>query len=97
MNSDRSSFQSILAVMREIAEGHNQKEIKSKLFLSRYSNNYIINRLFSNDLIEYSERMLVVSGKGRNVLNFEKEHPEIEHDSNPEMAEAFYPSDIHEN
>ena len=76
MNTHRSNYQQTLKVLREIAEGLDQNEIKSKLFLSRYSFNYTINRLLANDLVEYSEGELVLSRKGFNVLKFELGYPE---------------------
>ncbi len=76
MNTHRSNYQQTLKVLREIADGLDQNEIKSKLFLSRYSYNYTVNRLLANDLVAYSEGELVLSRKGLNVLKFELEYPE---------------------
>ena len=76
MNTHRSNYQQTLQVLKEIADGLDQNEIKAKLFLSRYSYNYTVNRLHANDLVEYSEGELVVSRKGHNVLKFELEYPE---------------------
>ena len=76
MNTHRSSYQQTLQVLKEIANGLDPSEIKSKLFLSRYSYNYTINRLHANDLVEYREGTLVLSKKGINILKFEQEYPE---------------------
>ena len=76
MNTHRSSYAQTLNVLREIAAGLEENEIKSKLFLSRYSYNYTVSRLISNGLVEHEGDRLVVSRKGENVLRFEKEHPE---------------------
>lgn len=75
MNTHCSNYQQTLKVLREIAEGLDQNEIKSKLFLSRYSYNYTVNRLLANDLVECIESELVISRKGFNVLKFEPEYP----------------------
>jgi Mn-dependent DtxR family transcriptional regulator len=76
-----------LNVLREIALGLEENEIKSKLFLSRYSYNYTVSRLLSNGLVEYEGETLVVSRKGENVLRFEKEHPKRAIDSfSPEVT-----------
>lgn len=75
MNSHRSNYARTINVLREIASGLHENEIKSKLFLSRYSYNYTISRLLTNGLIDYENEKLVVSRKGYNVLNFEREHP----------------------
>lgn len=76
MNSHRSSYAQTVKVLKEIAAGLHPTEIKSKLYLSRYSYNYTINRLVSNDLVEYKNSELVLSRKGYNVLRFEQEYPE---------------------
>ena len=76
MNTHRSNYQLTLEVLREIAEGLDENEIKSKLFLSRYSYNYTFNRLLANDLVECSEDELALTRKGLNVLKFELEYPE---------------------
>ena len=89
MNTHRSNYQQTLKVLKEIAQGLDSNEIKSKLFLSRYSFNYTINRLLSNDLVEYSEGELVVSRKGYNILKFEQEYPETTVDD-PRIASAIY-------
>ena len=75
--------------MKEIAQGFDSNEIKAKLFLSLYSFNYTVNRLLSNDLVEYSEGELVVSRKGYIILKFEPEYPETTVDD-PRIASAIY-------
>ncbi len=75
LNSHRSSYAQTIKVLKEIAAGLNPNEIKSKLYLSRYSYNYTINRLVANDLVEYNNRELAISRKGFNVLKFEQEYP----------------------
>lgn len=89
MNTHRSNYKQTLKVLKEIAQGLDSNEIKSKLFLSRYSFNYTVNRLLSNDLVEYSEGVLVVSRKGYNILKFEQEYPETTVDD-PRIASAIY-------
>ena len=89
MNTHRSNYQQTLKVLKRIAQGLDSNEIKSKLFLSRYSYNYTVNRLLANDLVEYSEGELVVSRKGCNILKFEKEYPETTVDD-PRIASAIY-------
>jgi hypothetical protein len=89
LNTHRSNYKQTLKVLKEIAQGLDSNEIKSKLFLSRYSFNYTVNRLLSNDLVEYSEGVLVVSRKGYNILKFEQEYPETTVDD-PRIASAIY-------
>lgn len=76
MNTHRSSYEQTIKVLKEIAKGLQPNEIKSKLYLSRYSYNYTINRLVQNGLVEYKDRKLALSRKGFNILKFEQEFPD---------------------
>ena len=53
-------------------------DIKSRIQLSRYSYEYIVNRLLSNAMLELIGEDLVLTNKGYNVLNFVKENARIE-------------------
>lgn len=91
MNSHRSSYAQTIKVLKEIAAGLHLNEIKSKLYLSRYSYNYTVNRLVANDLVEYNDRELTLSRKGYNVLRFEQEYPEkTSDDSKLQVISSIY-------
>lgn len=91
MNTHRSSYNQTLLVLKEIADGLEPSEIKSKLFLSRYSYNYTVNRLLANDLVEYKDNILVLSCKGLNVLKFEAEYPgKVAENSRLQVVSSMY-------
>lgn len=64
-------------VLLAISEGKSVKEIKSSIQLSRYSYDYIINRLLTHQLLEDHGEVLSLSNKGVNVINFLKENEKI--------------------
>ena len=68
MNTHRSSYQQTIRVLRAISEGMDPAEIKSKIKLSRYSYDYVVNRLLMNNMLEYRGESLVLTNKGYNVL-----------------------------
>lgn len=76
MNTHRSNYKQTIKVLKEMAAGLSQNEIKSKLFLSRYSYNYTVNRFLENDLVEYKDGELVPSRKGYGILKFEQKCPD---------------------
>lgn len=78
MNTHRSSYQQTLKVLRAISEGMSPSDIKSRILLSRYSYEYIVNRLLSNAMLEHIGEDLVLTNKGYNVLNFVKENARID-------------------
>jgi hypothetical protein len=91
LNSHRSSYSQTIKVLKEIAAGLDPREIKSKLYLSRYSYNYTVNRLVDNDLVEYKDHDLVPSRKGYNVLKFEQEYPDkTSNDSKLQIISSIY-------
>ena len=53
-------------------------DIKSRIQLSRYSYEYIVNRFLSNTMLEHISEDLVLTNKGYNVLNFVKENARID-------------------
>lgn len=77
MNTHRLSYQRTIKVLRALSEGMSANEIKSRLQLSRYSYEYVINRLVENMLIEYIGDDILMTNKGYNVLNFVKENARI--------------------
>ena len=78
MNTHRSSYQQTIKVLRAISEGMSPGDIKSRIQLSRYSYEYIVNRLLSNAMLELIGEDLVLTNKGYNVLNFVKENARID-------------------
>ena len=78
MNTHRSSYQQTIKVLRAISEGMSPSDIKSRIQLSRYSYEYIVNRLLSNAMLEHIAEDLVLTNKGYNVLNFVKENARID-------------------
>ncbi len=78
MNTHRSSYQQTIQVLRAISEGMDPSEIKSKIQLSRYSYEYVVNRLLANAMLEHRGEDLVLTNKGYNVLNFVKENARID-------------------
>ena len=46
--------------------------------MSRYSHEYIVNRLLTNAMLEHIGDALVLTNKGYNVLNFVKEYARID-------------------
>ena len=76
----RSSYKQTVDVLLAISEGKTPREIKSRVILSRYSYEYIVNRLRSYQLLEEGDG-LVISRKGRNVVNFLKENQKVPLDS----------------
>lgn len=77
----RSSYKQTVDVLLAISDGKSPREIKSDVQLSRYSYDYIINRLRNYQLLEDTGEVLVVSRKGSNVVNFLKENRTIPMDS----------------
>jgi len=77
VNTYRSSYQQTIKVLRAISEGMDPSEIKSKIKLSRYSYDYVVNRLLTNNMLEYRGEALVLTNKGYNVLNFGNESVRI--------------------
>lgn len=73
----RSSYKQTVDVLLAISEGKTPQEIKSSLILSRYSYEYVINRLRNYQLIEDIGETLVVSKKGLNVVSFLRENQKI--------------------
>ena len=69
----RSSYQQSINVLRAIDEGLTPSEIKSREGLSRYSFQFVVNRLINTRLIEYQGDRLVVLNKGLRVLSFDGE------------------------
>ena len=78
MNTHRSSYQQTIKVLRAISEGMSPSDIKSRIQLSRYSYEYIVNRLLSNAMLEHIGEDLVLTNKSYNVLNFVKENARID-------------------
>ena len=76
----RSSYKQTVDVLLAISEGKTPREIKSSVILSRYSYEYIINRLRSFQLLEEGDALLV-SRKGENVVSFLRENRKIPLDS----------------
>ena len=72
----RSSYKKTVDVLLAISEGKTPREIKSSVILSRYSYEYIVNRLRSYQLLEEGDA-LVISRKGENVVNFLKENQKV--------------------
>jgi predicted transcriptional regulator len=60
-----------------ISEGKSIPEIKSSIQLSRYSYDYIINRLRNHQLLKDQGEVLILSSKGVNVVTFLKENEKI--------------------
>ena len=77
MNTHRSSYQQTIKVLRAISEGMSPSDIKSRIQLSRYSYEYIVNRLLSNAMLEHIGEDLVLTNNSYNVLNFVKENARI--------------------
>jgi len=77
----RSSYKQTVDVLLAINDGKTSQEIKSSIQLSRYSYDYIINRLKNHQLLEDQGEVLVVSRKGMNVVNFLSENEKIPMDS----------------
>lgn len=77
----RSSYKQTVDVLLAISEGKSPPEIKTSIQLSRYSYDYIINRLRNYQLLEDTGDVLLVSRKGANVVNFLKENEKIPVDS----------------
>lgn len=77
---DRSSYQQSINVLKAISDGLGESEIKSGEGISRYSYQYVVNRLINAGLVEYKGDGMVLLRKGFNVLRFdgEKDGPEIE-------------------
>ena len=73
----RSSYKQTIDVLLAISEGKSPREIKTSIMLSRYSYDYIINRLRNHHLLEDHGEVLVVSKKGFNVVNFLKENEKL--------------------
>jgi hypothetical protein len=65
-------------VLRAISEGMSPSNIKSGIHLSRYSYEYIVNRLLSNAILEHIGEDLVLTNKCYNILNFVKENARID-------------------
>jgi len=78
LNTHRSSYQQTIKVLRAISEGMSPSDIKSRIQLSRYSYEHIVNRLLSNAMLEHIGEDLVLTNKGYNVLNFVKENARID-------------------
>ena len=83
----RSSYKQTVEVLLAISEGKTPSEIKSSIVLSRYSFEYIVNRLKNFQLLEDHEKALQVSRKGMNVVKFLKENQKL-----PIDDVAFYAS-----
>ena len=81
MVTGRSSYKQTVEVLLAISEGRSPQEIKTGIQLSRYSYDYIINRLRNYQLLEDHVETLTVSRKGANVVNFLKENQKIPMDS----------------
>ena len=77
----RSSYKQTVDVLLAISDGKTSQEIKSSVMLSRYSYEYIVNRLRNYQLLEENSGVLMVSRKGMNVVNFLKENQKILLDS----------------
>ena len=78
MNTHRSSYQQTIKVLRAISKGMSPSDIKSRILLSRYSYEYIVNRLLSNAMLEHIGEDLVLTNNGYNVLTFVKENARID-------------------
>ena len=75
----RSSYQQSVNVLRAIRNGLTPSEIKSREGLSRYSYQFIVNRLINFGLVDYQGDCLVLLKKGLNVMSFgENEKIKIE-------------------
>ena len=77
----RSSYKQTVDVLMAISDGLSPREIKTNVQLSRYSYDYIINRLRNYQLLEDTGEVLVVSRKGENVVAFLKENNRISMES----------------
>ncbi len=77
----RSSYKQTVDVLIAIDEGKSPGEVKKSIQLSRYSYDYIVNRLLNYELVEDRGETLIVSRKGANVINFLKENRKIPLDS----------------
>ncbi len=73
----RSSYKQTVDVLIALSEGKTSNEIKSIVPLSRYSYDYILNRLVSHELVEAHGDVLVVTRKGMNVVSFLNENEKI--------------------
>lgn len=76
----RSSYKKTVDVLIAISEGKTANEIKSSVQLSRYSYDYIVNKLLNHQLLESQGEVLIVSRKGVNVVNFLNENKKIPED-----------------
>ena len=76
----RSSYKQTIDVLLAINEGKTSSEIKSSIQLSRYSYDYILNRLRNYQLLEDHGDALVISKKGANVINFLMENKKVSQD-----------------
>jgi len=70
----RSSYQVSINVLRAIGEGLTSSEIKSREGFSRYTYQFVINRLIKSNLVEDHGDGLVLLKKGLNVLSFVDEN-----------------------
>jgi predicted transcriptional regulator len=77
----RSSYKQTIDVLLAISEGKTSNEIKSSVKLSRYSFDYILNRLVNHELVESQGEVLVVTRKGLKVVIFLYENEKIPKDS----------------
>jgi predicted transcriptional regulator len=77
----RSSYKQTIDVLLAISEGKTSNEIKSSVKLSRYSFDYILNRLVNHELVESQGEVLVVTRKGLKVVIFLYENEKIPEDS----------------
>ena len=70
----RSSYQVSINVLRAIGEGLTSREIKSREGFSRYTYQFVINRLIKSNLVEDHGDGIVLLKKGLNVLSFVDEN-----------------------
>lgn len=59
----RSSYQQSINVLRAIGDGLTPSEIKSREGLSRYSYQFVVNRLINTELVDYQGDCLILLKK----------------------------------
>ena len=76
----RSSCRQSISVLRAIGDGLTPSEIKLREGLSRYSHQFVVNRLINTELVDYQGNCLGLVKKELNIMSFdgEKEWIKIE-------------------
>ncbi len=82
----RSSYRQSISVLRAIGDGLTPSEIKLREGLSRYSYQFVVNRLINTELVYYQGNRLVLVKKELNVMIFDGEKEWIKIEKAPQIA-----------